>query len=65
VNLFLLPLFTDRSLQGVGDSDQLPGVYSDLATRGSRLRLPCFISDNSTNTQPSWALAQPFPLRRA
>jgi len=58
--LFLLPLFTDRSLQGLVTPDQLPAFYSDLADPGFKTSFALFHQRYSTNTQPSWALAQPF-----
>jgi len=46
--------------KGLVTPDQLPVFYSDLAEAGFETSFALFHQRYSTNTQPSWALAQPF-----
>src|SRR5882724_10867588 len=46
--------------KGLVTPDQLPAFYSDLADPGFETSFALFHQRYSTNTQPSWALAQPF-----
>jgi len=46
--------------KGLVTPDQLPAFYADLADPGFATSFAMFHQRYSTNTQPSWALAQPF-----
>jgi glutamate synthase (NADPH/NADH) large chain/glutamate synthase (ferredoxin) len=46
--------------KGLLTPDQLPAFYPDLADPEFESRLAIFHQRYSTNTQPSWSLAQPF-----
>src|SRR6266446_7131644 len=46
--------------KGLLTPDQLPAFYPDLADPEFESRFAIFHQRYSTNTQPSWALAQPF-----
>ena len=46
--------------KGLLTPDQLPAFYSDLADPAFETSFALFHQRYSTNTQPSWALAQPF-----
>jgi glutamate synthase (ferredoxin) len=48
--------------KGLLTPDQLPAFYLDLADPGFETSFALFHQRYSTNTQPSWALAQPFRL---
>lgn len=46
--------------KGLVTPDQLPAFYRDLSDPGFQCWFAIFHQRYSTNTQPSWALAQPF-----
>jgi len=46
--------------KGLVTPDQLPAFYLDLSNPGFQCWFAIFHQRYSTNTQPSWALAQPF-----
>src|SRR5206468_11217328 len=46
--------------KGLLTPDQLPAFYPDLADAEFESRFAIFHQRYSTNTQPSWSLAQPF-----
>ncbi len=46
--------------KGLLTPDQLPAFYLDLADPGFETSFAVFHQRYSTNTQPSWAMAQPF-----
>src|SRR6185312_8631129 len=46
--------------KGLVTPDQLPAFYLDLSDPGFQCWFAIFHQRYSTNTQPSWALAQPF-----
>src|SRR5206468_4123428 len=48
--------------KGLLTPDQLPAFYPDLADAEFESRFAVFHQRYSTNTQPSWSLAQPFRL---
>ena len=50
--------------KGLLTPEQLPGFYSDLADPDFASPFAIFHQRYSTNTNPSWSLAQPFRFRR-
>ncbi len=61
-NLFYLPSFSTRILvyKGMLTSEQLTGYYRDLSDERLTSAIALVHSRFSTNTFPSWDLAQPF-----
>ncbi|MDZ7707682.1 MAG: glutamate synthase large subunit [Trueperaceae bacterium] len=59
-----VPSFSSRTVvyKGLMVADQLPAFYRDLADPDYETSLAVFHQRYSTNTMPSWSLAQPFRM---